>query len=306
MLNKNHLDNLNDIMETLEWLIQPDTVLTELPYDLEFICKTDIDRFAEWSRKCVSPQELSEGKFSINLPLIKFFIQQTYPDLPQDKIQEKVEFLSKELHRLLDMSAYDTIVLNNENIEKIIDKINEVPGETSFDKTKKRIKIAVSLKWLQDRTLFNSLSKHTAGFVSKLGDFYGRVKKGETIKARDIGIWAMLPDDIKKITDDYERRVELALLVAGQDIKRAKEGVKSEAEFGSLGIVTSAVKRLTAFVEGRNPPDYDEVELFKDTIFIAIILNYLQDPYVKKTPEAVNLIKIVMPIYSKYKELATL
>jgi hypothetical protein len=306
MLSKNHLDNLSEIMESLQWLIQPDTVLTELPYDLEFICKTDIDRFAEWSRKCVSPQELSEGKFPINRPLIKFFIQQTYPVLPADKAQEKVEFLYKELHRILGMSAYETITLSSANIEKIIDKINEVPGETSFDKTKKRIKVAVSLKWLQDKHLLGSLSKQTANFVTRLGDFYGRVKKGEAIRARDIGIWAMLPDDIKKIADDYETRVELALLVAGQDIKKAKEGVKSEAEFGSLGIVTSAVKRLTAFVEGRNPPDYDEVELFKDTVFIAIVLNYLQDAYVKKTAEAVSLIKIVMPIYSKYKELATL
>ncbi len=306
MLSRNHLDNLNDIMESLQWLIQPDTVLTEIPHDLEFICKTDVDRFAEWSRKCVSPQELAEGKFSVNRPLIKFFVQQIYPELTTDKATEKVEVLYKELHRLLGMSAYDTIVLNSGNIEKIIDKINEVPGETSFDKTKKRIKIAVSLKWLQDKTLLGKLSKQTALFIQKLGDFYGRVKKGEAIRARDIGICAMLPDDLKQIADDYEMRVELALLVASQDVKKAREGVKSEAEFGSLGIVTSAVKRLTAFVGGRNPPDYDEVELFKDTIFIAIILNYLQDPYVKKTAEAVNLIKIVMPIYSKYKELATL
>ena len=28
MLSKNHLDNLSEILESLQWLIQPDTVLT--------------------------------------------------------------------------------------------------------------------------------------------------------------------------------------------------------------------------------------------------------------------------------------
>jgi len=306
MLKSNHLDNLAEILESLQWLVQPDTVLTELPYDLEFICKTDIERFAEWARKCVSPQELAEGTFAINKSLVKFFVQQTFPSLSPDKVQGKVDFLFKEIHKLLNLSAYDTITLNAANIGEIIDRINEVPGEGHFDKTKTRIKVAVSLKWLQDNKLVKTLSKQTANYIARAGEMYGRIKKGENIVAKDVGICALLPDDLKKIADDYEIKVELALMAASQDIGRAKETVKSDGDFGQLSVVMAAVKRLGAFVEGRGPTDYDEVELFKDTVFIAIILNYLQDPYVKKTPEALNLLKMIMPIYGKYKELATL
>jgi len=304
--SRNHLENLDQILESLQWLIQPDTVLTELPFDLEFLSEPDVERMVDWARKSVSKEELVEGKFTINKPMIKFFIQKNYPDLPYDQQKEKIDFLDKELHNLLKLNAFETVALNTENLDKLVDILNNVEGQSHFDKTKKRIKIAISLKWLQDKELLNNLSPGTRQYVERLGSFYGRIKKGENVEARDIGTYFTPPDDLKKIQEDYELKVDFALLGARQDIQKAKQRFLNDPQFGQLGLILEAVDRLSAYIDGKANTDYDRTELFKDTIFIAIILNYIQDPYVKKSPEANKLIQIVLPIYSKYKELETL
>lgn len=304
--NKNHLDNLDQILESLQWLIQPDTVLTELPFDLEFLSKPDVERLAEWCRRSVSKEELAEGKFAINRPMIKFFVQKTFPELYPEIMKEKVDFLEKDLHKLLKLNAFESIVLNAENIDKIIDILNNIEGESHFDKTKKRVKIAVSLKWLQDKELLTILSPGTRQYIERLGEFYGRVKKGENVFANDIGTYHTPPDDLAKIREDYELKVDFALLGARQDIQNAKMKIKSDPQFGQLGLIIAAVNRLNAYIDGKGTTDYDLTELFKDTIFIAIILNYVQDPYVKKSTEATKLIQMVLPVYRKYKELETL
>lgn len=301
--SKNHLANLEQILEALQWFLQPDTIFTELAYDLEYLSKSDIERFAEWCRKAVSKEELQEGKFTVNKPMIKFFIQKSYPDLNPDKIKEKTDYIFKELYKLLNLSAFEPLVMNEANINKIIDIMNSIPGESHFDKTKKRIKIAVALKWLQDKELFARLSEPTRTYISRLGEFYGRTKKGENVYARDIGVHAPAAEDMKIIADDYETKVELSLMMASQDIKKARDRAALDPDYGQLAVVRDAVNRLQVYLSNRNPPEYDQTELFKDTVFIAIILNYIQDPYVNKTNEAMNLIRLILPIYSKYKEL---
>lgn len=304
--SRNHLENLDLILESLQWLIQPDTVLTELPFDLEFLSEPDVERLVEWCRKSVSKEELAEGKFTINKAMIKFFIQKTFPDLSYDQQKEKIDFLDRELHNLLKLNAFETVGLNTVNLDKLVDILNNIEGESHFDKTKKRIKIAISLKWLQDKELMTKLSPGTRQYIERLGTFYGRIKKGENVEARDIGTYYTPQDDAQMILEDYELKVDFALLGARQDIQSAKQRFISDPQFGQLGIIMEAVKRLSNYIDGKTGPEYDRTELFKDTIFIAIILNYIQDPYVKKSPEANKLIQIVLPIYSKYKELETL
>jgi hypothetical protein len=304
--SRNHLENLDQILESLQWLIQPDTVLTELPFDLEFLSRPDVERLVEWSRKSVSKEELAAGKFTLNKPMIRFFMQKTFPDLPPDMQKEKIDFLDRELHNLLKLNAFETVALNTENLDKLVDILNNIEGESHFDKTKKRIKIAISLKWLQDKELMAILSPGTRQYVERIGMFYGRIKKGENVSVRDIGTYHTPPDDIKKIIDDYELKVDFALLGARQDINKAKQKFLNDPRFGPLGFIMEAVNRLSAYIDEQADEDYDRTELFKDTIFIAIILNYVQDPYVKKSPEANKLIQMVLPIYSKYKELETL
>jgi len=304
--SRNHLENLDLILESLQWLIQPDTVLTEMPYDLEFLSQPDVERLVEWCRRSVSKEELAEGKFTINKAMIKFFIQKTFPDLPYDQQKEKINFLDKELHNLLKLNAFETVALNTENLDKLVDILNNIEGESHFDKTKKRIKIAISLKWLQDKELLAKLSPGTRQYVERLGTFYGKIKKGENVETRDIGTYYTPPDDAVKILEDYELKVDFALLGARQDINKAKQRFMNDPQFGQLGLIIEAVNRLSTYIDGKADEDYDRTELFKDTIFIAIILNYIQDPYVKKSPEANKLIKMVLPIYSKYKELETL
>ncbi len=300
---KNHLANLEQILEALQWLLQPDTIFTELAYDLEYLAKSDIERFAEWSRKAVSKVELNEGKFTVNKPMIRFFVQRAYPDLTTDKSKEKIEYIFKELYKLLNLSAFEPLVMNEQNIDKVIDIMNSIPGESHFDKTKKRIKIAVSLKWLQEKSLFDRLSEPTRAYISKLVDNYVRAKKGENVYAKDIGAYSLPPDDMKILADDYEMKVELSLMMANQDIKKAKDRAALDPQYGQLVVVKEAVSRLQVYLANKNPEEYDDTELFKDTVFIAIILNYIQDPYVNKTNEAMNLIRLILPIYSKYKEL---
>lgn len=221
--SKNHLANLEQILEALQWLLQPDTIFTELAFDLEYLSKSDIERFAEWCRKAVSKEELNEGKFTVNKPMIRFFVQRSYPDLTPDKSKEKIEYIFKELYKLLNLSAFEPLVMNEANIDRVIDIMNSIPGESHFDKTKKRIKIAVSLKWLQEKSLFDRLSEPTRAYISKLVDNYVRAKKGENVYAKDIGAYSLPPDDIKVLADDYEMKVELSLMMASQDIKKAKD-----------------------------------------------------------------------------------
>lgn len=303
---KNHLANLEQILEALQWFLQPDTIFTELAYDLEFLSKSDIERFAEWCRKAVSKEELTEGKFTVNKPMIKFFVQRAYPDLTPEKSKEKIEYIFKELYKLLNLSAFEPLVMNEANIEKVIDIMNSIPGESHFDKTKKRIKIAVALKWLQEKNLAERLSEPTRQYIGKLVDGYVRAKRGENVHASEIGAYSLPPEDQKVLGDDYEMTVELTLMMASQDIKQAADRAALDPQYGQLVVVKDAVGRLQVYLANKNPPEYDETELFKDTVFIAIILNYIQDPYVNKTSEGMNLIRLILPIYSKYKELEQL
>jgi hypothetical protein len=56
-------------------------------------------------------------------------------------------------------------------------------------------------------------------------------------------------------------------------------------------------------VDKKSMQDYDNIECFKDTIFVTIILNYVKDPYIQKTVEAKGLVKMIVPVYAKFKEL---
>ncbi|MGQ9535279.1 MAG: hypothetical protein ACUVTF_08650 [bacterium] len=297
---KNHLDNLEEIFMHLQWLIQPDTVITELPFDLEFLRRPDVELFAEWCPGAVSKKELDEGKYTINKYLVKFFIDKTYPQLSAVGKKEKIEKIIQDIHKLLNKPSYEPIYLNRDNIEKIIEETNNKPGETHIDKTKRRIKVAVSLRWLQDKSLFNKLGEHTRQYIRSIGDLYGLLNQKQQIDTTNLHNYVLPEEDLKTLIDDYETKIELALLTADQEIKKAKQRI-SGINYNGLGVVREPLTRLKNFTEKRTSEDYDEVERFKDSIFITIILNYIKDPYIQNTNDAKSVVKLVVPIYIKFK-----
>lgn len=301
--SRNHLENLEEILVRLHWLIQPDTILTELPYDLDFISKTDIEQFADWCRSVTDKQEMEKGKYTINKPLVKFFVEKIFPKLDANLQKEKAIFILKRLYQLLKVSIYEPITLNNVNIDKIIDILDEVEGESYFDKTVRKIKVAVALRWLQDEELFEVLSKETKDFISRCGDFYGRAKRGEHLYVKDIGAYSPPAEDKTRIIEDFERKVELALIEVSQEIKSARAKLAKSNDLGSFSRIIESIKRLENFIDGKHDSDYDYIEQFKDTVFVVIILNYIQDPYIKRTPEAKELLKMALPVYTTYKKM---
>uniref|UniRef100_A0A7C4X9D6 Uncharacterized protein n=1 Tax=candidate division WOR-3 bacterium TaxID=2052148 RepID=A0A7C4X9D6_UNCW3 len=304
-LGKNHLENLKEILLYLQWFIQPDTVITELPYDLEFLKKTDIENFAEWCPKSVSRQELEEGRYTINKYLVRFFVDTHYPNLSEAEKEQKTNSILDELHRLLNLSSLELIYLNPKNISKIIDTTHNKPGESHIDKTKKRIKIAVALRWLQNKDLHQILSSPTREYITHIGDLYGQLNQGKSINTNSLHKYAVSSEDIKKITADYETKIELSLLSATEEIKNSiKENM--EMNYGGLGVVMRAVERLKKYIERKHPKEYDRIDCFKDSIFITIILNYVKDPYIQNTPEAKNIVKLIVPIFVQYKNLEKL
>jgi|GEM_PF-1084068 len=302
--SKNHLENLEEVLMRLHWLLQPDTILTELPYDLEFVSQTDLERFADWCRSSVSKSELEKGDHTINKPLIDFFEKKLFPEMKPAQRKDRVESLFRQLHNMTGIAEYMPIPLNNKNLDMIFTKINEAPGETHFDKTVKKIKIGVALKWLQDSDLYAKLSEHTIKFINKIGDYYGKVKRGERVYVRDIGNYSASDDDKTAILDDFGQKVELALMEASQEIKAVKSQYKKDDEFGQFGKIIDMVKRLEQYVNGGGKDkEYDYIEQFRDVVFVVIILNYIQDPYIKRSKEAANLLKLTLPIYQKYLQM---
>lgn len=297
---KNHLDNLEDVLMHLQWLIQPDTVITELPFDLEFLKRPDVELFAEWCPYAVSKNELAEGRYTINKYLVKFFIDKTYPQLSMVGKKEKIDKIIQDIHKLLNKPSYESIYLNKENIEKIIEETNNKPGETHIDKTKRRIKLAVSLRWLQDKGLFSELSQQTREYIQHIGDLYGLLNQKQHIDTTSMHNYTLPQEDLKKLVDDYETKMELALLTADQEIKKVKQRIGG-INYNGLGVVRAPLNRLKNFIEKRSSDDYDEIERFKDSIFITIILNYIKDPYIQNTNDAKYVIKLVVPIYVKFK-----
>ncbi len=89
---------------------------------------------------------------------------------------------------------------------------------------------------------------------------------------------------------------------ASQEIKEAKGRYETEDEYGPFANIIEVIKRLEKYIEGKQDSDYDYIEHFKDIIFLVIILNYIQDPYIKITEEAKKLLKTILPIYTRYKE----
>jgi len=299
---KNHLENLEEILMNLQWLIQPDTVITELPFDLEFLRRPDVETFAEWCPKAVSKQELEEGRYTINKYLVKFFIDKTYPQLSEVGKKEKIDKIIQDIHKFLKKPNYEPIYLNNENIEKILEETNNKPGETHIDKTKRRIKIAVSLRWLQHKSLYNKLSEETKHYIRRIGDLYGQLNQNQHIDTTQLHNYSVPREDLSILIDDYETKIELTLLTADQEIKKAKQRIGG-INYNGLGVVREPLNKIKKFIEKRSGSDYDEVERFKDSIFITIILNYIKDPYIQKTPDAKSVINLVVPIYIKFKNL---
>ncbi|MBN2620141.1 hypothetical protein JXB22_03540 [candidate division WOR-3 bacterium] len=302
--SRNHLENLEEVLMRLHWLLQPDTIFTELPYDLEFVSQTDLERFADWCRSSVSKSELENGSHTINKPLIEFFEKKLFPEMKIEQRKERTESLFRQLHNMTGIAEYMPIPLDNKNLDIIFKKINEAPGESHFDKTVKKIKIGVALKWLQDGDLQPKLTDATKKFIARIGDYYGKVKRGERVYVRDIGTYKASKEDYKVILEDYGEKVELALMEASQEIKSVKTQYKRDDEFGQFGKIIDMVKRLEDYVNGGGKDkDYDYIEKFRDVVFVVIILNYIQDPYIKRSKEAANLLKLTLPIYQKYLEL---
>lgn len=302
--SKNHLENLEEVLMRLHWLLQPDTVLTELPYDLEFVSQTDLERFTDWCRSSVSKSELEKGDHTINKPLIDFFVKKLFPEMKIDHRKDRIESLFRQLHKMTGIADYMPIPLNNTNLDTIFTKLNEAPGETHFDKTVKKIKVGVALKWLQDSDLHVKLSESTIKFINKIGDYYGKVKRGERVYVRDIGSYKAPEEDLKAIYEDFGEKVELALMEASQEIKTVKSQYKKDDEYGQFGKIIDMVKRLETYVNGGGKDkEYDHIEQFRDVVFVVIILNYIQDPYIKRSKEATNLLKLTLPIYQKYLQM---
>ena len=66
--------------------------------------------------------------------------------------------------------------------------------------------------------------------------------------------------------------------------------------------MVNAVNRINLFTKGGVIEGYDYIERFKDSMFMAIILNYAQDPYIRQTKEIVDLLAWIVPIYQNYKD----
>ena len=215
--------------------------------------------------------------------------------------KDRVESLFRQLHNMTGIAEYMPIPLDNKNLDIVFTKINESPGETHFDKTVKKIKIGVALKWLQDSDLYVKLSDSTVKFIKKIGDYYGKVKRGERVYVRDIGTHKVPEEDMKVVLEDFGDKVELALMDASQEIKTVKSHYKKDDEFGQFSKIIDMIKRLETYVDGgRKDTSYSYIEQFRDVVFVVIILNYIQDPYIKRSKEAANLLKLTLPIYQKY------
>ncbi len=299
---KSHIENIEDILRSLVWWINYDTILTELRYDLEYLGETDVEKFVDYCYKVCSKEELEEGRYSINRPVVEHFIEKVYAHLEKDKRTRKVDDVFKEIASLLNVPMSGFIAMSNETITKILHQIEEKTGEGPLEKTKKRIKVAVALQWLQDENLLKKLTKETQKYIKRLGDFYGLYKKGERVTAKVIGAYAVPEDDIKALEEDYSSNLSIAIYVASNDVEKAKKAaVEDISESAQFSVIKDAVTRIKKHVEGRMDQAYDQVERFKDTIFIAIIINYLQDPHIPKTESTTNLIKWIVPLYNKYK-----
>ena len=305
-----HLEKLEDIINTLMQTLQPDTILTDLPYDLEFLNKSELENYVEWCRRSINKEDFEandgQGAFSINEPLTKFYVEKNYPKLDKEKQKEKIKYLIKEMHTLLNIAEYDLIKLNPKNIGTLKEKISETPGESSYDKMKRRIKIAVALRWLHDKELTSKLSKETNNYIRRIGDFYGKCKNGENVDVKTIGSHMPSKEELERLQEDYEK-VSIALIEATKEIRDSRKSLEREEEsksnvYGHFKVVVNAVNRINHFVRGEKVEDYDYMERFKDSMFMAIILNYVQDPHVRQTEEVISLLKWIVPIYQSYKK----
>jgi hypothetical protein len=216
--------------------------------------------------------------------------------------KEKIDRIIQDIHKFLKKPPYEPIYFNSENIEKILEETNNKPGETHVDKTKRRIKVAISLRWLQNKGLYKTLTEGTKQYIRRLGDLYGLLNQKQNIDTTSLHNYAVPADDLSKLIDDYETKIELTLLTADQEIKKAKQRIGG-INYNGLGVVREPLNRLKKFTEKKDAEDYDELERFKDSVFITIILNYIKDPYIQNTPDAKSVIKHVVPIYVKFKNL---
>ncbi len=302
---KTHLDNLKDIVSCLAWWINYDTILTELPYDLEYLVVTDMEKFVDYCRKVCSKDELDDGRFPVNRPVVEHFVKVTFPYLDLKNRNEKVDQVMKEIHEVMKMPQDGPVTMSHETVERILEGMQKLSGEGPLDKVKKRIKVAVALQWLQDPQLLARLTQPTRDYIRKVGDHYGRHKRGERVHAKTIGTYNVPDEDLLILDEFHSSQLSLAILVAANDIDKAKEKMEPGAsEFKQFGVIIDAVKRLKEYVEGKRDAAYDQIERFKDTVFIAIIINYLQDPYIKKTEEISKLVKWIVPLYNQYKTIA--
>jgi len=291
-----HLRNLARILKYTLKEISAERIIDILYEKTRFlieqhITQRDIENFVAYL-KFLSSSPRSQKVIKIDKKLMQDFVNHVYSECDHKTRYFRLRNLTWYFEKKLGKN----VVLDKTELTVIFQKLKR-DKQTSMDKVKMRVCIALILKWLQG-FLESKLSEGLNQYVAFLASVYGLYGTNRVFNV-DWQPYDVSSEDAAVINREYkffESAITDAIMRVNKAVVKKPLSTKYKDQFQ---IVLESINKLIKLSEEGK---LDSAEAFTNKIIIAATLIYLQDDFVEKDEDLNKFINLFVSFYYQFRD----
>lgn len=291
-----HLRNLARILKYTLKEISAERIIDILYEKTRFlieqhITQRDIENFVAYL-KFLSSSPRSQKVIKIDKKLMQDFVNHVYSECDHKTRYFRLRNLTGYFEKKLGKN----VVLDKTELTVIFQKLKR-DKQTSMDKVKMRVCIALILKWLQG-FLESKLSEGLNQYVAFLASVYGLYGTNRVFNV-DWQPYDVSSEDAAVINREYkffESAITDAIMRVNKAVVKKPLSTKYKDQFQ---IVLESINKLIKLSEEGK---LDSAEAFTNKIIIAATLIYLQDDFVEKDEDLNKFINLFVSFYYQFRD----
>ncbi|HEC79302.1 MAG TPA: hypothetical protein ENI34_09240 [candidate division WOR-3 bacterium] len=291
-----HLRNLARILKYTLKEISAERIIDILYEKTRFlieqhITQRDIENFVAYL-KFLSSSPRSQKVIKIDKKLMQDFVNHVYSECDHKTRYFRLRNLTGYFEKKLGKN----VVLDKTELTVIFQKLKR-DKQTSIDKVKMRVCIALILKWLQG-FLEPELSEGLNQYVAFLASVYGLYGTNRVFNV-DWQPYDVSSEDAAVINREYkffESAITDAIMRVSKAVVKKPLSTKYKDQFQ---IVLESINKLIKLSEEGK---LDSAEAFTNKIIIAATLIYLQDDFVEKDEDLNKFINLFVSFYYQFRD----
>jgi len=291
-----HLRNLARILKYTLKEISAERIIDILYEKTRFlieqhITQRDIENFVAYL-KFLSSSPRSQKVIKIDKKLMQDFVNHVYSECDHKTRYFRLRNLTGYFEKKLGKN----VVLDKTELTVIFQKLKR-DKQTSMDKVKMRVCIALILKWLQG-FLEPKLSEGLNQYVAFLASVYGLYGTNRVFNV-DWQPYDVSSEDAAVINREYkffESAITDAIMRVNKAVVKKPLSTKYKDQFQ---IVLESINKLIKLSEEGK---LDSAEAFTNKIIIAATLIYLQDDFVEKDEDLNKFINLFVSFYYQFRD----